>query len=98
MNFFDKCCFISAFQNYVIFFYNKLPFGNGGIKAILYQKNPPFGRVALGASASLADIRGRSLQLHIGRLAAAPKSTREISGLTRIFHIFRHSGERRNPV
>ncbi|MFO8049098.1 MAG: hypothetical protein R6U29_08710 [Desulfosudaceae bacterium] len=35
----------------------------------------------MDASASLADIRGRLLQLHIGRLAATPKSTREISGL-----------------
>ncbi|MFO8048359.1 MAG: hypothetical protein R6U29_04930 [Desulfosudaceae bacterium] len=43
----------------------------------------PCGRVTLRASAALADIRGRLLQLHIGRLAAALKSTREISGLAR---------------
>ncbi|MDY6906454.1 MAG: hypothetical protein SWH61_17420 [Thermodesulfobacteriota bacterium] len=48
---------------------------------IFISKISPFGRATLAASAALADIRGRLLQLHIGRLAAAPKSTREISGL-----------------
>ncbi|MFO8049380.1 MAG: hypothetical protein R6U29_10140 [Desulfosudaceae bacterium] len=85
MKFFEKYIFIALFK-LITFDLAVIPKLQIVIldlrnKGDFISKISPCGRVTLDAPASLADIRGRLLQLHIGRLAAAPKSTREISGL-----------------